>query len=112
MGQFDKAISEARLGLDLSPDNVAAVYTLMIAYIRMKRLNEAKKVYEEARARKLDSPFCISGVTWWPSWSGTMPPCCEFVESAKGKPLTGRSYVDGRVPRIEAYTGGSSKHAS
>jgi eukaryotic-like serine/threonine-protein kinase len=104
VGQFDKAISEARLGLDLSPDNVAAVYTLMIGYIRMERLNEAKKVYEEARARKLDSPLMHFGrylVAFLERDDATM---LEFVESAKGKPLT-EDLMSMEEAGIEAYHG-------
>ena len=87
-GQFEKAVSEARLGLDLSPDNVGAVYTLMIGYIRMDRFDEAKRVYEEARARKLDSPLMHYGrylVAFVEHDDATMR---DLIESAKGKPLT------------------------
>ena len=88
VGQFEQAVREARLGLDLAPDNVAAVYTLMIGYVRMERLDEAKKVYEEARARKLDSPYLHYGrylVAFLEHDDVTM---LDLVESAKGKPLT------------------------
>ena len=57
IGQFEKAVSEGRQALDLAPDNAACAYALMIAYVRMNRFDDAINVYEEARARNLDSPI-------------------------------------------------------
>ena len=95
VGQFEKAVREARQGLDLAPDNVGAAYTLMIGYIRMERLDEAKKVYEEARARNLDSPYLHYGrylVAFLEHDDANM---LDLVESAKGKPAHRRPDVGG-----------------
>ena len=88
MGQFEKAVSEGRQALDLAPDNAACAYALMIAYVRLNRFDDAIKVYEEARARNLDSPILHAGryiVAFLQRDEGTMR---NLVESAKGKPLT------------------------
>jgi pentatricopeptide repeat protein len=88
IGQFEKAVSEGRQALDLAPDNAACAYALMIAYVRLNRFDDAIKVYEEARARNLDSPILHAGryiVAFLQHDEGTMR---NLVESAKGKPLT------------------------
>jgi pentatricopeptide repeat protein len=86
IGQFENSISEGRRALELAPDNAACVYALMIAYIRMNRVEEAIKVYDEARARKLDSPIMHAGryiAAFLQRDEATMS---ALVESAKSKP--------------------------
>jgi eukaryotic-like serine/threonine-protein kinase len=104
MGQFEKAVGEASQALELSPDNAASVYALMIAYVRMNRFDDAIRVYEDARARKLDSPIMHGGryiVAFLQRDDATMR---DLVESAKGKPLTEELQLAERF-RAEAYYG-------
>jgi eukaryotic-like serine/threonine-protein kinase len=54
IGQFEKAIDEARETIRLNP-NVANPYgVLAIAFSRLNRFDEAKQVYEQALAQKMD----------------------------------------------------------
>ncbi len=54
IGQFEKAIDEAREAIRLNP-NVANPYGILaIAFTRMNRFDEAKQVYEQALAQKMD----------------------------------------------------------
>jgi serine/threonine protein kinase/Flp pilus assembly protein TadD len=88
IGQLEKAVSEGRQAVELSPDNAACAYALMIAYVRMNRFDDATRVYEEARARKLDSPILHAGryvIAFLQRDGATMR---DLLESAKGKPLT------------------------
>ena len=88
IGQFENSISEGHRALELAPDNAACVYALMIAYVRMNRFDDAIRVYEEARARNLDSPIMHAGryiVAFLQRDETTMS---ALVESAKGNPLT------------------------
>jgi len=87
-GQFEKALREVRQALELSPNDVASIYALLITYVRMNRIDDAKQVYEEAYARKLDSPllhFSRYLIAFLQRDDATMR---VMVDSAKGKPLT------------------------
>jgi pentatricopeptide repeat protein len=104
LGQFDKAVSEGRQALDLAPDNAACAYALMIAYVRMNRFDDAVRVYEEARARKLDSPILHAArytIAFLQRDSATMR---DLLASAKGKPLT-EDLQTAEHSRSEAYYG-------
>ena len=104
LGQFDKAVSEGRQALDLAPDNAACAYALMIAYVRMNRFDDAIRVYEEARARKLDSPILHAGryvIAFLQRDDATMR---DLLASAKGKPLT-EDLQTAEHSRSEAYYG-------
>ncbi len=51
-GQYEKSISELQEGLRLYPEGVFAYWVLMNGYLGLAQLNEAKSVFEAARARK------------------------------------------------------------
>jgi serine/threonine protein kinase/tetratricopeptide (TPR) repeat protein len=55
IGQFDKAISEAREGISLSPNRTQPYSNLAIALMCLNRFDEAKAVYQQAMAQGLDS---------------------------------------------------------
>jgi DNA-binding winged helix-turn-helix (wHTH) protein/tetratricopeptide (TPR) repeat protein len=57
IGQFEKAIQEGKEAVRLNPDTPIPYAFLMFSYIALHRLDETKQTYEEARRRKLDSPF-------------------------------------------------------
>jgi serine/threonine protein kinase/tetratricopeptide (TPR) repeat protein len=88
LGEFEKAVGEGRQALELSPDDVASIYALLITYVRMNRFEDAKQVYEQAHARKVDSPllhFSRYLIAFLQRDNDTMH---IMVDSAKGKPLT------------------------
>jgi eukaryotic-like serine/threonine-protein kinase len=56
LGQYEKAIAETRLSLQIAPGGVA-YNNLMISYLALNRPDEAKTVFQEAQTRKLDIPY-------------------------------------------------------
>ena len=56
LGQYDKALAEARESLRLNPANGLSYSSLVGAYLSLNRLEEARATAEEAQAKKLDSP--------------------------------------------------------
>src|SRR5581483_6197972 len=54
---FEKAIAETREAQRLMPENNYVYSNLMYYYILAGRLDEAKKTFEEAQARKLANPY-------------------------------------------------------
>jgi tetratricopeptide (TPR) repeat protein len=88
LGEYEKAVAEVRQALELSPDDVASIYAQLITYVRMNRFEDAKQVYEQAHARKLDSPllhFSRYLIAFLQRDNDTMR---IMVDSAKGKPPT------------------------
>jgi tetratricopeptide (TPR) repeat protein len=64
-GEYDRAAAEARQALALTRDSASVYSSLMLASIRLNRLNDAKAAFEEAQARKLDGTICTwQGITW------------------------------------------------
>ncbi len=55
MGQYLKALAEHQEGLQLAPDNVLSYANLGLTYIAMNRLDEAKAIFDQALAHKLDA---------------------------------------------------------
>jgi len=104
MGQFEKAVNEGQQAVDLAPDDAASAYALMIAYVRMNRFEDAKRIYDEARARNLDSPILHGGryiVAFHENDDATMR---KLVEASKDKPLTEELQLT-EYFREEAYYG-------
>ena len=56
-GQYERAADEARQALAITRDSSAAFTSLMLASIRLNRLNDAKAAFDEAQARKLDGTY-------------------------------------------------------
>jgi pentatricopeptide repeat protein len=105
VGQFENSISEGRRALELAPDNAACVYALMIAYVRANRVEEAIGIYDEARARKLDSPILHGGryvAAFLQRDEATMR---ALVESAKSKPPLTEELQLAEQFRATAYYG-------
>ena len=56
IGQYDKALEEARESLRLEPESGLNYCTLAYRYLMLNRLIEARATIEEAQGKKLDSP--------------------------------------------------------
>jgi tetratricopeptide (TPR) repeat protein len=56
IGEYDKALAEAREALRLDPARGLSYSCLVSAYVYLNRLDEARSAVEEAQAKKLDSP--------------------------------------------------------
>jgi serine/threonine protein kinase/tetratricopeptide (TPR) repeat protein len=119
-GQFEQALSEVRQALELSPGDVSSIYALFITYVRMNRFDDAKQVYEEAHARKLDSPLLHYSrylIAFLQRDNDTMR---IMVDSAKGKPLTedvllitdsGAQAYHGRLKQARELSGAAANAA-
>jgi tetratricopeptide (TPR) repeat protein len=57
IGQYEKGIEHGREAVRLSPDFSPAYALLLLDYIAMNRLDEAKATYGQALERKLKNPF-------------------------------------------------------
>jgi eukaryotic-like serine/threonine-protein kinase len=57
IGEYEKAVEEAKEALRLKPDSPIAYAFLMDGYIALNRLDEAKALYEQALEHKLTHPF-------------------------------------------------------
>ncbi len=57
LGQYDKALAEAHETLRLDPAYVLGYASLLSNYFYLNRMDEARATAEEARAKKLDSPY-------------------------------------------------------
>ena len=56
LGQYEKALAEAREALKLAPSNSQSYASLVGAHIWLNRVEDARGIAEEAQAKKLDSP--------------------------------------------------------
>ena len=56
LGQYDKALAQSRESYRLVPDGLS-YSNLVIAYLFLNRLEEARATAEEAQAKNLDSPY-------------------------------------------------------
>jgi tetratricopeptide (TPR) repeat protein len=57
IGQYEKAVAEAKASIRLNPDNPYSYAFLMFNYTALNRLDEAKTTHEQALERKLEHPF-------------------------------------------------------
>jgi eukaryotic-like serine/threonine-protein kinase len=57
LAQYDKGITQFREVLRLDPGSGLNYANLVVAYLHLNRLDEARATAEEARGKKLDSPF-------------------------------------------------------
>jgi serine/threonine protein kinase/tetratricopeptide (TPR) repeat protein len=57
MGQYDKAVAASSAAVRLAPDNGVAYGSLMSDYNSLNRLQEARRVFDDAIAKKIDGPF-------------------------------------------------------
>jgi serine/threonine protein kinase/tetratricopeptide (TPR) repeat protein len=55
LGQYGKALSEVRETVQLDPNNAFAYENLVFVYLALGRLDEAKSVFDQALAHKIDA---------------------------------------------------------
>jgi len=67
LGQFDNALQNARMGVQIDPDSVNGYTNMAQSYIALNRLDEAKAILNEALARKMNAPG-IHGQLAYISW--------------------------------------------
>lgn len=64
IGQPEKAAEEAREAIRLNPKNAAPHGTLAWTYLRRNQFAEARSVFEQALAQKLETPSIRVGLFW------------------------------------------------
>ncbi|MFY9530833.1 MAG: protein kinase [Candidatus Acidiferrales bacterium] len=62
LGQYEKGISETRLSQQNEPNDVIVYSNLAGTYLNVNRLDEAKSIFDQALALKLDDPALRSGM--------------------------------------------------
>jgi tetratricopeptide (TPR) repeat protein len=62
LGQYEKSISETRLCQQIEPNDVIVYSNLAASYFNVNRLDEAKSVFDQSLALKLDDPALRSGI--------------------------------------------------
>jgi len=89
IGQFERATAEAREAIQLNPNRPQPYSNLALAFICTGRLDDAKRVYEQAFAQGLDSTSFHSGLYW--------------ISLMEGDPETMQKQVDWMSGRSNEY---------
>ena len=88
IGQPERAAAVTREALHLEPDNILGYNNLGLAYLSMNRLDEAKSVFDEALARKLDGPYLRQSIYYLDFLRKDAQGMQEQFAWAMGKPGT------------------------
>ncbi|MCA1603121.1 MAG: hypothetical protein LC776_16295 [Acidobacteria bacterium] len=96
--QFEKAIAEAREAIRLNPNSASAYANLGSAFESLDRFDEAKAIYEQARAQGLD---VFQGSLYWIAFvRGDQGAMRQQIDQMNGRP------EEYRVPHWQAGTAG------
>ena len=57
LGEFDRAAAESRAAIELSPASVTGYANLIVAYLALDRIDEARAIYDQAKQHNLDNEF-------------------------------------------------------
>jgi DNA-binding winged helix-turn-helix (wHTH) protein/tetratricopeptide (TPR) repeat protein len=60
LGRYDQSLSEFRENLRFDPESAISYFNLVWGYLALDRLEEARETFEQAEAKKLDSPVLHS----------------------------------------------------
>jgi len=108
MGQYDKALAEHQGALQLAPDNVNNYSNVGEAYLILNRLDEAKAVFDQAHAHKLDSGILRYEIYCLAFLRGDAAEMQQQLDWAVGKPGDEDSLLSTQSD-TEAYYGRMSK---
>ena len=86
IGQYEKAIEEARESIRLNPNTVPSYTNLAISFTRLNRFDEAKQIYEQAFAQKLDATGYHAGLYTIAFVRGDTAAMQQQLDWARGKP--------------------------
>ena len=86
LGQFDRAITEARAALQFNPDNASAVGDLAISLLAIGNVTEARDVALGSVGRKIDSPDLRSVLYFTGSLLGDTALVQQQLDWASGRP--------------------------
>jgi eukaryotic-like serine/threonine-protein kinase len=86
LGNYEKALSEAREILRASPNNETNYANVGAALINLNRLDEAETVYNRARERTLEGEQLLSGLYSLAFFKGDGASMAQVAAAATGKP--------------------------
>jgi tetratricopeptide (TPR) repeat protein len=86
LGNWEKALQEWRVAMQLDPDNGILYYLLGLAYMSRNRLDEAEAVYKQAEERKLEGETLLQSRYWLAFLKGDTAQMAQLVSAAMGKP--------------------------
>jgi tetratricopeptide (TPR) repeat protein len=113
LGQWEKSATESRESLRLNPENGIISSLLIADYLLLDRLKDAKAVYEQGKARKLENLFPESVMYVLAVAEGDAAGMQKYFEAAMGKPgfedilLTMRSDTEayhGRLKKAREFS--------
>jgi serine/threonine protein kinase/Flp pilus assembly protein TadD len=104
MGQYEKALVEFREAQRLDPDDVIAYTNLATTCIYLKRYDEAKKLLEQAQARKLTSVILLGDLDVLAFLRGDLAEMERRADTVAGQPGIEDIFLATRAD-TEAYHG-------
>jgi serine/threonine protein kinase/tetratricopeptide (TPR) repeat protein len=85
-GQYEKGVEAGREAVSLNPDNPIPYSNLIIGYLALNRLDEAKATYGQALERKLNHPFIHTVLYAIAFLQNDVAGMAQQVASSAGKP--------------------------
>jgi predicted Zn-dependent protease len=104
LGQYSKALEQARLSIELEPNNVIPYLNLAQSYIALNDLEDARIAFNHARARKLDAWFLHVGLYELAFLEGDARAMQTEADWAAGKPEA-ESWMASLQADTAAYSG-------
>jgi tetratricopeptide (TPR) repeat protein len=86
LGNYQKALAEAREAMRLDPDDAANYINLGSVYADLNRLDEAEAVYKQAEERKLEDEYMLTNHYQLAFQKGDTAQMTKWAASAMGKP--------------------------
>ena len=104
VGEYEKAVEEAKEAIALKPDLPISYAFLMFNYIPLNRLDEAKAAHEQALERKLNNPLYLLALYQIAFLQNDAARMAQEVASSSGK-LEAEDIVLGMEAETAAYFG-------
>ena len=86
IGQYDKAALQFREAMRLDPDSSAPYSGLMMAYMQLSKMDEAKATYEAAKAHQIGSEYLSRARFYIAFIERDEPTMQALLNAGKGKP--------------------------
>ena len=108
LGQFDKALAQEKEALRLAPDLVVVYADMAGTYINLNRLDEAKAIFDQSLAHRLDSDLLRANTYYYAFLRGDTALMAQQVGWAAGKPGVEDTLLSAQSD-TEAYYGRLTK---
>ncbi len=96
LGQYEKSLAEHREAIRLDPDSGLDYNNLVLSYVHLNRLEEARATAEEAKAKKLDVSSSLYNLDFLQNDTAAMK---QLIAFNAGKPGVEDLFLE-----VEAYT--------